>query len=105
MELPASYAEREAEFISFILLAPLIQVKLLFKRATASQINALSEIAFNLLHDSELKPELLKDLKQYASLIRKIGDRKKTLTFRRLAVERSPTTVIKILQLVESILP
>ena len=99
-----SFAEREGEFLNFLLVAGTTQVLLLLKKLTKSQVNAFSEIAYNILH-TEIDGALVGQLKKHSHLLRHLGDRKASIASRRSLIVRHPLNVIKILRLVECLLP
>ena len=105
MEASQSFAEREGEFLNFLLVASTQQTQLMLKKLTKSQVNAFSEIAYNILHDKQIEGTLLDQLKSHARLIRVLGDRQTTLATRRSLIARHTGKVIKILRLVECLLP
>jgi len=97
-------AERESAFLRFLILAAPQQVKLVLGKATTSQLKALAEVCFNLLH-GEIEPQLLKALKPYSSLLRTLSEKRLSATKRRAAASRSFKSLQKILKLSEHLLP
>ena len=101
-----SFVLKEVEFVNFLLTAPLHQCMVILKSLSKSQVNALSEVAHNVLYNSEeVDEELIKELSSYASLLRKVGDRSSSLLTRRRIIARNAKKVIKVLHMVEQILP
>ena len=96
---------KEREFLEFLLVSNLRQATLLLRNITPSQTDCISEIFQNILHGEDLDPALLEGLKRHKVLIRSIGDDSQGLTASRSAIVRHPPAVLKILRLVESILP
>jgi len=97
--------ERERDFLRFILNTNLRQSTWLLKNLSRSQTDAVSEIFLNILHSDRLSSELLDGVKQYRSLIRRVGDTNSGYIHRRTDISKHPRTVLKILLQFESILP
>ena len=101
-----SYVSKEREFINFMLTAPIKQCTIILGTLNKSQVNALSEIAQNVLYNTDdVDDELVKELAPYVNLLRRFGSKNTTLRSRREAIAHKPKQVIKILHLVEQILP
>jgi len=97
-------AERESAFLRFLILASPQQVKLVLGKATSSQLKALAEVCFNLLH-GEIDANLLKSLKPYSSLLRSLSKKSLSANKRRTLASRKFKLVQKILKLVADLLP
>ena len=100
-----SYIQRELEFVRFLLVCNKHQASLLLRHLTPQQTNAIGEIFFNVLYSQDLDEDLLSGLKRHRTLIRRIGDRQKGVISRRKDIAKHSATVLRILQLVEVILP
>lgn len=97
-------AEQERSFLKFLLQASTRQAKLLLDHLTPRQLAALGEVCHNLLH-GELNPELKKDLKPYKSIIRQLADRQLNVKERQSLAVRKALSVVRVLRLVEDLLP
>ena len=97
-------AEQEKLYLQFILQASTRQAKLLLKDSTPRQIQAVGEVSYNILH-GDLEPDLLKDLKQYRTLLRQLIDKSLSVTKRRQLITRRAKAIVEILRLVEGLLP
>lgn len=102
---PPSAAEGERDFLRFILNTNVRQSTWLLKNLSRSQTDAVSEIFLNILHSDQLSSNLLDGVKQYRSLIRRVGDTSSGYIDRRTNISKHPRTVLKILLQFESILP
>lgn len=100
-----SAVEKEFEFLRFLLVTNTTQGILLLKHATPAQTNAVSEIFHNLLHSQDLGDELVHSLKKHKLLIRRVGEIGVGLQRRRFVLIKQARVILKILHLVESILP
>ncbi len=100
-----SFIERELEFIRFLLVSNKQQAALLLKHPTPQQVNAIGEIFYNVLYSEDLDQELLCGLKRHRALIRRIGDRQRTLGDRKKDIAKHSSAVLRILHIVEVILP
>lgn len=98
-------AERESDFLRFILVASDIQSTLLLKNLTRAQTNAISEICFNILHSEHIEQEVLVGLKRHANLIRRLGERNSGVDVRRRIIKERPQIILNIIRQVESMLP
>ena len=105
-EIPTttSAVEKEALFLRFLLNASVTQSSLLLKTLTRSQVNAVSEIFFNILHSPELSVESLAALKRYKYIIRRVANRTAGYIARRKAIAQYPQVVQRILLQVENII-
>lgn len=101
---PVNMAEQESAFLRFLLQASTRQAKCLLEQSTGIQLQALGEVCYNLLH-GDLEPELLKDLKPYGALIRRLANRHLSAAQRREIASKRAKTVIQILRLAEGVLP
>jgi hypothetical protein len=101
------YAVIEEDFFRFLQTAKVAQSLLLLRNVTTSQVEAISEICFNISGGSEVveNQELLTDLKQFKHVIRKLSDNDLRIAERRSVINRHPQIVLKIIQKAESILP
>ncbi len=101
------YAVIEGDFFRFLQSAKVAQCLLLLRNVTTSQVDAISEVCFNIVRGSEVleNEELLKVLKRFKHVIRKLSDNDLRITERRSIITRHPQTVLKIIQNAESLLP
>lgn len=97
-------AEKESVFLQFLLIAPRVQVSALLQHLTPGQLSAVCEVFLNVLQ-GEIEPTILHALKPHRLLIRRIGNRASGPGERKGLISRHPHTVVKVLRLVESILP
>jgi len=97
-------AERESAFLRFLIVAAPQQVKLVLGKASTTQLKALAEVCFNLVH-GEIEPQLLKSLKPYGSLLRSLSEKRLSASKRRALASRRFKLVQKILKLSEHLLP
>jgi len=100
-----SFTEKEIEFLCFIAVTNKKQNRLILQNLTSSQVNCLSEICFNILYSDDIDGQLLSDLKKYATVIRKVADRKSTLVTRRTVIAQHPAKIVSIVRLIECLLP
>ena len=96
-------AELELPFIKFLLEASSKQAKLLFMDITPTEVVAIAEVCYNILH-GEVDQDVLEDLKPHRHLIRRIAD--KTIAFkeRRATIVQSRKAVIHVLRIAERLL-
>lgn len=97
--------EIHSEFLRFLLVCTQTQARVLLQNTTNGQVNAISEICYNILHGEDIDPELLSRLKKHSILIRKIGDRSRGVLTRREDIALHPRIVWKVLLLFESHIP
>lgn len=97
--------EIHSEFLRFLLVSTHAQARVLLQNTTKGQVNAISEICYNILHGADIDAELLTSLKKHSNLIRKIGDGSRGVVARRKDISLHSRIIWQILLDFESHLP
>ena len=103
-----SIVEKEGDFFRFLLTTSTVQAKALLKNLSHSQTNAIGEIFQNILYSDEVDEDVIRTLKgkeKWKNLVRKAGDERAAVRTRKALIKSHALMVLKILKLVEDILP
>jgi len=89
-------AEKQLAFLKFLPQASTQQVHLLLAHTTTEQLNAIGEVAYNVLYGSVD----VGGLKRHRNVIRILGDKTAAIHRRKAIAREHPNLVVKLIQAV-----
>ena len=87
-------------FMNLLLNTETKQQKILLQNLTASQVDLITEIFFNLGHVVDLNPEQEKFMKRHLKVIRELSKVNRSRKYRNTSIRKNASLILKILNLV-----